>query len=112
MKLLRFGFYCICYLIVINNLDGKPRNIHIHLNGRGKQSTQGQEIGSSGKTQTNPNAAALKKYRTGWEKGDSNMLYGVLDKTFTHTITYKKMKKPFKSIKSNGFKKVYVKITE
>eukprot|EP00091_Calanus_sinicus_P021186 TRINITY_DN6154_c0_g1_i2.p1 TRINITY_DN6154_c0_g1~~TRINITY_DN6154_c0_g1_i2.p1 ORF type:complete len:159 (-),score=12.01 TRINITY_DN6154_c0_g1_i2:168-644(-) len=105
MKLLVFYFSCIVLLILTNIVDAEPKNIHIHLSGKGKQRDQGQEIGSSGKTQTNPNAAALTKYKIGWEIGDINMMYGVLDKTFKHTMTYKTMKKPFKSINRNGFKK-------
>ena len=68
--------------------------------------------GSSGKAQTNPNAAALKQYRNGWEKGDSSVIYSLLDMTYTYTYTYtlkdKQGKQLAKPVNRKGFKQFMV----
>ena len=58
---------------------------------------------------TNPNAAALKKYANGWAKGDSSIIYSVLDKTYTYTIRNKQMDLA-KPVKRTGFKQFMVKL--
>ena len=59
---------------------------------------------------TNPNAAALKKYANGWEKGDSSIIYSVLDKKYTYTIRDKQMNQLVKPVKRKGFKQFMVKL--